>query len=67
MVIQGGDFAGGEIISHGDHRIAMSFAIAALRAKAPITIHDCENVNTSFPGFRELAQFVGLDIVKEIA
>jgi 3-phosphoshikimate 1-carboxyvinyltransferase len=67
MVINGGEFGGGEIISHGDHRIAMSFAIAALRATAPITIHDCENVNTSFPGFRELAKFVGLDIVEEIA
>jgi 3-phosphoshikimate 1-carboxyvinyltransferase len=45
----------------------MSFAIAALRASAPITIHDCENVNTSFPGFKTLAQQLGLNIAEEIA
>ncbi|MDZ7622403.1 MAG: 3-phosphoshikimate 1-carboxyvinyltransferase [Candidatus Competibacteraceae bacterium] len=49
IVIQGGTLAGGTIASHGDHRIAMSFAMAALRASGPITIQDCANVNTSFP------------------
>jgi 3-phosphoshikimate 1-carboxyvinyltransferase len=63
MIIQGGSIGGGEVISHGDHRIAMSFSIAGLRAKAPITIHDCENVNTSFPEFRYLAKNLGLDLV----
>ena len=63
MVIQGGSIGGGEVISHGDHRIAMSFSIAGLRANAPITIHDCENVNTSFPEFRDLAKRLGLDLV----
>jgi 3-phosphoshikimate 1-carboxyvinyltransferase len=65
MLIQGkteNSIAGGEVISHGDHRIAMSFSIAGLRATAPITIHDCENVNTSFPEFRELATSLGLDL-----
>ncbi len=38
MIIQGGSIGGGEVISHGDHRIAMSFSIAGLRANAPITI-----------------------------
>jgi 3-phosphoshikimate 1-carboxyvinyltransferase len=63
MIIQGGAIGGGEVISHGDHRIAMSFSIAGLRATAPITIHDCENVNTSFPEFRDLAKRLGLDLV----
>ncbi len=62
MVIQGGALRGGEIESHGDHRIAMAFAMAALRAGAPITIRDCANVNTSFPGFAGLAQGAGLGI-----
>jgi len=66
MIIQGGTIGGGEIISHGDHRIAMSFAIAALRASKSITIYDCENVNTSFPGFKTLAQQLGLSIAEEI-
>ncbi len=62
MVIQGGALRGGEIESHGDHRIAMAFAMAALRANAPVTIRDCANVNTSFPGFAGLAQGAGLGI-----
>lgn len=58
----GAGFGGGELDSRGDHRIAMSFAIAALRAVAPITVHDCANVNTSFPDFAALARAVGLAI-----
>jgi 3-phosphoshikimate 1-carboxyvinyltransferase len=55
-------FGGGTINSHHDHRIAMSFAIAALRASAPLRIEDCDNVATSFPNFVELAQLVGMHI-----
>ncbi|MFZ1642366.1 MAG: 3-phosphoshikimate 1-carboxyvinyltransferase [Candidatus Contendobacter sp.] len=62
IVIQGGALSGGTVESHGDHRIAMSFAMAALRAGGPISIHDCANVNTSFPGFVNLAQAAGLAI-----
>ena len=62
MVIRGGAIDGGTINSRGDHRIAMSFAVAALRASAPITIHDCANVATSFPGFAALARQVGMYI-----
>lgn len=65
MLIQGKTkhaIIGGEVISHGDHRIAMSFAIAGLVANAPIVIRDCENVNTSFPEFRDLAHQLGLKI-----
>jgi 3-phosphoshikimate 1-carboxyvinyltransferase len=60
IVIQGGRLQGGEIDSHGDHRIAMSFAVAALAASGPITVRDCKNVDTSFPGFVELAARAGL-------
>ncbi|MET0047883.1 MAG: 3-phosphoshikimate 1-carboxyvinyltransferase [Sedimenticola sp.] len=62
IVIQGGAMGGGRVNSHGDHRIAMSFAMAALRAGGEIVIDDCANVNTSFPGFVELARSAGLDI-----
>lgn len=58
--ITGGQLRGGEIDSRGDHRIAMSFAMAALRSDAPIVIRDCANVATSFPGFAELAASAGL-------
>jgi len=62
IVIQGGNMQGGEVDSHGDHRIAMSFAMAALRATGPVTVRDCKNVDTSFPGFVELARRAGLEI-----
>ncbi len=62
MVIQGGQLGGGVVESHGDHRIAMSFSIAGLRAGTPITIHNCANVNTSFPEFRILAKQLGLQL-----
>ena len=62
MTIEGGRINGGEVNSHGDHRIAMAFAVAGLVAKGPIVINDCENVATSFPGFVELAQTAGMSI-----
>ncbi len=52
----------GAIDAHGDHRIAMSFAMAALLARGGIEIHDCINVETSFPGFAALAARAGLGI-----
>ena len=62
--IRGGQgFGGGTVNSHGDHRIAMAFVIASLKARAPIRILDVANVATSFPGFVELAQAVGIRIV----
>jgi 3-phosphoshikimate 1-carboxyvinyltransferase len=61
--IRGGQgFGGGTVNSHGDHRIAMAFAVASLRARAPIRILDVANVATSFPGFVELAQGIGMRI-----
>jgi len=55
-------FSGGRIDSHGDHRIAMSFAVASLRAQAAIEILDVDNVATSFPGFVETAAAAGLGV-----
>jgi 3-phosphoshikimate 1-carboxyvinyltransferase len=60
--IRGGQLTAGEVWSHGDHRIAMSFAMAGLRSSGQIHIHDCDNVDTSFPGFAALARSAGLNI-----
>jgi 3-phosphoshikimate 1-carboxyvinyltransferase len=60
--IQGGPIGAGTVESHGDHRIAMAFAVAGLRAGGPIEVRDCANVETSFPGFAPLAASVGLPI-----
>jgi len=59
---EGSAFTGGTVDSFGDHRIAMSFAIASLRAAGAIDIRDVANVATSFPGFVPLAQSVGLGV-----
>lgn len=55
-------FDGGVIDSHGDHRIAMAFAMASVRARAPIEIRDTASVATSFPDFLTSARAVGLQI-----
>ncbi|MEM9256099.1 MAG: 3-phosphoshikimate 1-carboxyvinyltransferase [Pseudomonadota bacterium] len=62
IVIEGGTLGGGDIVTHMDHRIAMSFAVAALRASAPIRVRGCDHVATSFPGFESLAAGLGLGI-----
>jgi 3-phosphoshikimate 1-carboxyvinyltransferase len=58
----GAAFTGGEIDSRGDHRIAMAFAIASLRAAGTIRIRDVANVATSFPDFVGIALRAGLDL-----
>ena len=65
MIINGGTLGSGTVDSLGDHRIAMSFAMAALRSTGSITIKDCANVNTSFPDFIGLAQSSGLQVTRE--
>ncbi|MBF0676431.1 bifunctional prephenate dehydrogenase/3-phosphoshikimate 1-carboxyvinyltransferase [Pseudomonas sp.] len=65
IIIDGGPMGGGEVWAHGDHRIAMSFSVASLRATAPIRIHDCANVATSFPNFLGLAGQTGIRVSEE--
>jgi len=60
IIIDGGALGGGAIRTYQDHRIAMSFAMAALRAEAPLNILDCDHVATSFPGFAAVARAAGL-------
>lgn len=60
IVIEGGPMGGGEVESHDDHRIAMSFTVAALRATDTIVVRNCANVATSFPTFIELSQRAGI-------
>jgi 3-phosphoshikimate 1-carboxyvinyltransferase len=62
LYIEGGRLTGGRVESHGDHRIAMSFAMAGLVASGQLEIADIANVNTSFPGFVSLVSQAGLNI-----
>jgi 3-phosphoshikimate 1-carboxyvinyltransferase len=57
-------FAAGQVDSFGDHRIAMAFAVAALRAKGAIQIMDTDNVATSFPGFAATCQQIGFNVTE---
>lgn len=65
IIIEGGTCLGGAVDSHGDHRIAMSFAIAGLRATGTIEVRDCANVATSFPNFVQLARTAGLHLTEQ--
>ena len=62
--ITGKRLSGGTADSCGDHRTAMSFAMASLISDAPINVLDCANVNTSFPGFAGTAASAGLRITE---
>jgi len=62
IIINGGVIGSGEVESHDDHRIAMSFAIAGLQAGGTIVVNDCANVATSFPNFVALANEAGLEM-----
>ena len=66
MIIRGGVLGGGEVETHDDHRIAMSFTVAALRSTAPIIVNNCAHVATSFPGFVELAAKMGISIEQQV-
>jgi len=52
-------FSGGEVQSYGDHRIAMSAAIAAMVCSEPVVIHGAEAVNKSYPGFFDDLRLLG--------
>jgi 3-phosphoshikimate 1-carboxyvinyltransferase len=61
MIITGGKIKGGHANSHGDHRLAMSLAIAGLVSQEGVTIENTDCVNTSFSGFWELMEGLGHD------
>ena len=61
-VVHGGRFTGGIVNSLGDHRVAMSLALAGTVASGEVTVHDCDAVDTSFPGFCDLMNSIGADI-----
>lgn len=62
MIINGGPIGGGTVDTFYDHRIAMAFCVASLRAEKPITINDTQHVETSFPGFFQLCSQLGLKV-----
>ncbi len=61
-VVHGGRFTGGIVDSQGDHRVAMSLAIAGTIAADTVTVNDVATVNTSFPGFTACLAQLGVAI-----
>lgn len=66
MTIQGKRFQGGVVDSFHDHRIAMAFTIAGATATSSVRIKHCDNVATSFPGFLEVANSIGLMVTESL-
>jgi 3-phosphoshikimate 1-carboxyvinyltransferase len=62
LTVRGGQIRGGQVSSHGDHRIAMSFAVASVGAQGAIEILDTGPVATSFPEFLTAAAQSGLKL-----
>ncbi|HET7710163.1 MAG TPA: 3-phosphoshikimate 1-carboxyvinyltransferase [Sphingomicrobium sp.] len=60
--IAGGKPRGGEVETHGDHRLAMAFAVLGLAAERPVTVGGAEMIATSFPGFAQTMRSIGAHI-----
>jgi 3-phosphoshikimate 1-carboxyvinyltransferase len=61
-IVHGGQLGGGDVQSFGDHRIAMSLAIAGTVAADTVRITEVDAVDTSFPGFCKCMAGLGADI-----
>ncbi len=60
LVVEGGAVrGGGSVVTHLDHRIAMSFLVMGLASQQPMQIDDCATIATSFPDFRSLMERLG--------
>jgi len=64
-VVHGTTLMGGSVKSHGDHRVAMAFAVAGTVARWPVRIDDTDAVGTSFPGFVNCLKGLGINISRQ--
>jgi 3-phosphoshikimate 1-carboxyvinyltransferase len=63
LIVTGGKVrGGGRIVTHGDHRIAMSHLVLGLASQEPVTVDEPGMIATSFPGFAELMRGLGAEI-----
>ncbi|GAM96627.1 5-Enolpyruvylshikimate-3-phosphate synthase [alpha proteobacterium U9-1i] len=66
LIVRGGGpngvRGGAEIVTHGDHRIAMSFLVLGLASREPVSVDEADMINTSFPGFAGFMRALGADI-----
>lgn len=64
FTIFGGTFKGGACEAHGDHRLAMSLALAGLASPSPVTVHHAEILNESFPDFTAQLRSLGATVTE---
>ncbi len=63
FVIRGGrPWPGGTVDAQGDHRLAMSLAVAGLAAASPVVVHGAEMINESFPSFVTILRRLGAEV-----
>ena len=62
LIIEGGALRGGQVQAHGDHRVAMAFAVASVVTDGPVSITGAAAIRTSFPDFLDRAQDAGLRV-----
>jgi len=55
--------SGGTVSSHGDHRVAMALAVAAIKASRPVIIEGAESVSKSYPRFFDDLRSLGVDLI----
>src|SRR5262249_45477390 len=59
LAVRGGGVQGGAGPTHGDHRIAMAFAVLGTLARGAITLDDSRAIQTSYPGFEDTLASLG--------
>ena len=62
LVLAGGGLEGGLADSHGDHRLAMAFAVSGLAARGPAEVEGMESADVSFPGFTRTLATLGASV-----
>ena len=62
LIVAGGGLGGGRVHAHGDHRMAMSFAVSALGARGSVEVDGMESAEVSFPGFTRTLAALGASI-----
>jgi 3-phosphoshikimate 1-carboxyvinyltransferase len=66
FVIQGGNPPNGGVVNpHGDHRLAMSLAIAGLASEEGVSVREAGIIHESFPEFASILEYLGADVRSE--
>ena len=62
IIVRHSELKSGKVASHGDHRVAMSLAVAALKIEGGLLIEGCECISKSYPGFVSDMKALGVEL-----